>query len=29
MLAGMANTQTTFGLTLSNRALVTKGTPAS
>ena len=29
MLAGMANRTTTFGLTLSNRALVTKGTPAS
>lgn len=29
MLAGMANRKTTFGLTLSNRALVTKGTPAS
>ena len=28
MLAPMAKTKTTFGLTLSNRALVTKGTPA-
>ena len=28
MLAAMKNNQTTFGLTLSNRALVTKGTPA-
>ena len=28
MLAGMAERKTTFGLTLSNRALVTKGTPA-
>ena len=27
MLAGMAMNQTTFGLTLSNRALVTRGTP--
>jgi alkanesulfonate monooxygenase SsuD/methylene tetrahydromethanopterin reductase-like flavin-dependent oxidoreductase (luciferase family) len=29
MLPGVAPGQTTFGLTLSNRALVTKGTPAS
>ena len=28
MLAGMAKKKTTFGLTLSNRALVTEGTPA-
>jgi alkanesulfonate monooxygenase SsuD/methylene tetrahydromethanopterin reductase-like flavin-dependent oxidoreductase (luciferase family) len=28
MLAGMSQKKTTFGLTLSNRALVTKGTPA-
>lgn len=28
MLAGMSKNKTTFGLTLSNRALVTKGTPA-
>jgi alkanesulfonate monooxygenase SsuD/methylene tetrahydromethanopterin reductase-like flavin-dependent oxidoreductase (luciferase family) len=27
MLAGMAGNKTTFGLTLSNRALVTRGTP--
>ena len=27
MLAGMAKKKTTFGLTLSNRALVTRGTP--
>jgi alkanesulfonate monooxygenase SsuD/methylene tetrahydromethanopterin reductase-like flavin-dependent oxidoreductase (luciferase family) len=29
MLAGMAKKKTTFGLTLSNRALVTRGTPPS
>jgi alkanesulfonate monooxygenase SsuD/methylene tetrahydromethanopterin reductase-like flavin-dependent oxidoreductase (luciferase family) len=28
MLAGMAEKKTTFGLTLSNRALVTRGTQA-
>ena len=29
MLADMASGKTTFGLTLSNRALITRGTPPS